>query len=84
MCIAMTSEAMHDLVAECAWLIILETHVSAVRELEHFSYPSAVRILEPDMAAGVLAWNFFIPQHPVPPLLRALEDGSAGGASTMS
>jgi len=71
-------EAMHDLVAECAWLIILETHVSAVRELEHFSYPSAVRILEPDMAAGVLAWNFFIPQHPVPPLLRALEDAELG------
>lgn len=71
-------EAMHDLVTECECLIILETHTSAARELEQFNYPNAVRILEPGMGAGALAWNFFFPGEKVPPLLRALEDAELG------
>lgn len=71
-------EAMHDLVVECDWLIILETQPSIAKELEQFCYPGTVRILEPDMGAGALAWNLFFPGHPVPPLLRALEDAELG------
>jgi len=71
-------EALHDLVAECEWLLIFETHASVARELDQFSYPSAVRILEFDMGAGALAWNYFFPGKPVPPLLRAIEDAELG------
>jgi len=71
-------EAMHDLVTECECLLILETHTSAARELEQFNYPNAVRICEPGMGAGALAWNFFFPGEKVPPLFRALEDAELG------
>uniref|UniRef100_A0A7R9ZWK3 Uncharacterized protein n=1 Tax=Pyrodinium bahamense TaxID=73915 RepID=A0A7R9ZWK3_9DINO len=77
-------EAMHDLVAECDWLLIVETHVSVMRELEQFAYPSAVRILESEMGAGALAWNLFYPGAPVPPLLRALEDAELGRGALLN
>jgi len=71
-------EAMHDLMTECSWLIVLATQASVARELVQFSYPNAVRIVELDMSAGALAWNFFFQGEPVPPLLRALEDAELG------
>lgn len=71
-------EAMHDLVVECGWLLIFETHTSVAQELQHFNYHNAVPVLELEMGAGALVWNFFCPGEPVPPLLRAIEDAELG------
>lgn len=74
-------EAMHDLVAECKSILILETNRSVARELEQFNYPNAIVVLDLEMGAGALAWNFFFPERAVPPLLRALEDMELGRAA---
>lgn len=71
-------EAMHDLVTECRWLVVLASHVSIARDLEQFVYPNAIGVVDPDMGAAALSWNFFHPGVPVPALLRAIEDAELG------
>lgn len=76
--VSWSMEAMHDLVAECGWLLILDSQSSMVRELQGFNYPSAIKMYDADMGAGPMGWNFFFPGDPVPSLLRALEDAELG------
>jgi len=73
-------EAMHELVSECRWLILLDNHISSARELENFRYPNFFPIIDIDMGAGALAWNFFhaTKAEHVPALFRALEDAELG------
>lgn len=71
-------EAILDMLNEGAVLLVLETHHSVARQLEHLSHSRFCMVLDPGMGAGALAWNFFLPGEPVPPLIRALEDAELG------
>lgn len=71
-------EEMHGLVEECPWILVLENHEIAGRQLAQLSYPSLVTVIDPQMGAGAMAWNFFFPQVPVPPFIRYLEDADLG------
>lgn len=71
-------DAMHDLAREVDMLLVLETHMSAIRELSHFNYDNVRSVIDTDMSAGPLAYNLFHQGQPVPPLLRALEDAELG------
>merc|ERR1719343_1846559 len=65
---------MHELLQECQAVIVLETHNSVDADICQFSHPNLVRVIDTDVSASTLAWNFFLPCEPVPPLLRAIED----------
>ena len=71
-------EAMHELTVECKALFVLDNHISVAREMEIFSHPHAILIIDENMGAGALAWNSFRSSAPVPALLRGIEDAELG------
>lgn len=79
-------ETMHELTCECEGVFILETHLSAIRELEELNYLHVIRIFEPSMGCAALSWNFFHSNTgmPVPALFRMIEDGDLSRGALMN
>ncbi|CAE7690994.1 unnamed protein product, partial [Symbiodinium pilosum] len=58
-------------------ILIIDTHRGVKEEIEHAS-DSCLVFVDENMGAGVLAWNYFFEDKPVPVILRAIEDAHLG------
>ena len=71
-------EAMHSLHNECRTVLVLENHQSAKQDLDQLVYDNLAIVVDSNMGAGAMAWNFFHPSEPVPRLVRYIEDADLG------
>ena len=60
------------MIAQAASFLVLDHHISAVKELE--AVPAAHKVLEMGMSGATLSWCYFHPSQEMPLLFRYLED----------
>jgi uncharacterized protein len=65
---------MQALDAQAAQLIVLDHHKSAQDKLAHFRCRCGVLHFDLKKSGARLAWEYFLPDHPLPALVRFVED----------
>jgi hypothetical protein len=65
---------LRDIAARATKLVVLDHHLSAAQKLRGFQCDCGVVHFDMDKSGARLAWEFFLPDEPVPDLVRYVED----------
>lgn len=63
---------MEQIVAEASAVCILDHHASAIADLNDMT--GLTKVFDVERAGSMIAWDYFFPQTPPPPLLKHIED----------